>query len=335
MSTTTDNTETAARSGGHPDKRGLAEDQAARSDGAWLPEMPEDGNVAAAQGGAEESISPGPSLLRRVLPGLALAGSIGAIEFARQRFQASHMFVPDVFPNGIWDPAPYGVNATDVWFESEDGVQLHGWWIPMKRARGTVLYCHGNAGNITNRIGVYRYLHRMKLNVFAFDYRGYGRSEGVPSEKGVCADARAAWDHLSQELEESPERIVLFGHSLGGAIAIDCATKRACAGLVAQSTFTNIKEMAKVRYPGVPLHLIATNRFRSLDKVRHLEIPKLFIHGTADETIPHVIGERLFENAAEPKEWYSVPHAGHNDVYRFGGFRYLWRVSRFMKACLK
>jgi hypothetical protein len=104
---------------------------------------------------------------------------------------------------------------------------------------------------------------------------------------------------------------------------------------VAQSTFTNLREMARARFPGMPLHLVASNRYRSLDKVKRLSIPKLFIHGTSDETVPYTLGQRLYEHAAEPKEWYSVPHAGHNDVYRFGGFRYLWRISRFAKSCLQ
>ena len=187
-------------------------------------------------------------MIRKVLPGLALAGGLGALEMARQRFQQSQTFLPDRYPNGIWDPSPYGVEVEDEWFESEDGTRLHGWWMPYKRARGTVIYCHGNSGNITNRIGVFRYLRRLKLNVFAFDYRGYGRSDGKPSEAGVFADARAAYGHITGAKNEDPRRILLFGHSLGGAIAIDCATHCEVAGLVAQSTFTSLKDMARVRF---------------------------------------------------------------------------------------
>lgn len=286
-------------------------------------------------GQPEERSSKAGRALKATIPTLLLAGGIGALDYLRQRFQHSQTFLPERYPNGIWEPRGFGIPAEDVWFRASDGTRLHGWWIPLRRARGTALYCHGNAGNITNRIGVYRFLKRARLNVFAFDYRGYGRSEGRPTESGLFIDARAAHDHLTREIGESPERIVLFGHSLGGAVAIDCACNRPVAGLVAQSTFTDLREMARARFPRLPLHVITRNQFRSLAKVRDLRMPKLFIHGTADETIPISLGEKLFEQAAEPKEWYVVPHAGHNDVYRFGGIRYLWRLVRFCKASLR
>lgn len=277
----------------------------------------------------------GGQLLRASLPPLAVAGGLGALGLLRSRFQHGQTFLPERYPNGIWQPQNYGVEVEDVWFHSKDGTLLHGWWMPVRRARGTVLYCHGNAGNITNRIGVYRYLRRLKVNVFAIDYRGFGRSEGRPSEKGVFSDTRAAFDWLCEECGESPERIVLFGHSLGGAIAIDCATHRPAAGLVVQSSFTDLREMARARFPRVPLHWVARNQFRSLAKVPDLSLPKLFIHGTSDETVPFQLGERLFEHAGGPKDWYPVRNAGHNDVYRFGGFRYLWKLAAFTRRSLR
>ena len=271
------------------------------------------------------------SVARATVPALLFAGTAG---FLRNRFQHSQMFLPEKYPTGIWEPQTYGVPAEDVWFKSKDGVNLHGWWIPFKRARGTVLYCHGNAGNITNRIGVYRFLRRLRLNVLTFDYRGYGRSEGRPSEQGLFVDAQAAHDYLTEVVGESSDRILVFGHSLGGAVAVDLATHRSAAGLVVQSSFTDLREMAKVRFPSVPMHLIARNHFRSLNKVPEIEIPKLFIHGTEDETVPFAVGESLYEAACEPKDWYPIPYAGHNDVYRFGGVRYLWRLARFSRHCL-
>ncbi len=285
---------------------------------------------------AAQAAAPAPARRRPswLLPGLLVAGGIGAIEVARRRFQHSQLYLPERYPDGIWDPRPYGVVADDVWFDSADGTRLHGWWLPTRRARGTVLYCHGNSGNITSRIGVFRYLRQLKVNVFAFDYRGYGRSAGVPSEQGLFADARAAWDQLVREVGEAPQRIVLFGHSLGGAVAIDLATRREPAALVVQSSFTSLKEIARERFPSVPLHLVASRQYRSIDKVARVLLPKLFIHGASDETIPFTLGRRLFEHAAEPKEWYPVAHAGHSDVYRYGGFRYLWKVSRFLKRAL-
>jgi fermentation-respiration switch protein FrsA (DUF1100 family) len=270
---------------------------------------------------------------RLALPSAAMAaGGVGAV--LRNRFQHARLFAPVRYPDGIWHPQVYGLPAEDRWFETEDGVELHAWWIPHEKPRGAVLYCHGNNGNITHRIGALLELRRMKMSVFAFDYRGYGRSAGQPSEAGLFADVRAAWAHLTGSLGVPPDRVLLFGHSLGGAVAIDAAQHREVAGLVVQSSFTHVRDMTRVLFPRTPLHLVARNQFRSIDKVPALEMPKLFIHGSDDPTVPHGLGLRLFEAAAAPKEWYSIPRAGHNDVHRQGGFRYFWRLQRFTKRCL-
>jgi hypothetical protein len=268
------------------------------------------------------------------LPSLLVAGGIGALDLLRGRMQHAQTFLPERYPNGTWQPEVYGVVVEDCWFSSADGTLLHGWWIAARRARGTVLYCHGNAGNITSRLNILQQLRKLRLNVFAFDYRGYGRSAGRPSEAGVLADARAAHDYLVGERGQAPEQIVLVGHSLGGAIAIDTALHRPVAGLIAQSTFTSVKEMARLRFPGLPLHWVTRSRLGSLDKVSRLDLPKLFVHGTQDETIPLALGRRLFEAAAAPKEWFEVSRAGHNDVYRHGGWRYLRRIHTFARSCL-
>jgi fermentation-respiration switch protein FrsA (DUF1100 family) len=272
--------------------------------------------------------------LRMALPALIAAAGLGAVELARRRFQHSQVFVPDRFPNGIWDPSGFGLAAEDVWFSSEDGTELHGWWMPHPRAAGALLYCHGNSGSLAHRVGYFLQLRRLKVHVFAFDYRGYGRSEGQPSEQGIYRDARSAYRHLTGPLGQDSERIILFGHSLGGAVAIETAQHCDIAGLVVQSSFTSIRDMAKEMRPGLPLHLITRNQFRSIEKVPRLSMPKLFIHGSADGTVPHHMGEELFTAAAEPKEWHTVPRAGHNDLFRRGGVRYLRRLVRFRKRVL-
>jgi fermentation-respiration switch protein FrsA (DUF1100 family) len=274
-------------------------------------------------------------LLGRIaLPSIALVAGGGLSAYARNRFQTSHLFAPDRYPLGFWNPEAHGLPAEDDWFESEDGAKLHGWWIPHPAAWGTILYCHGNNGNITNRIEALSNLRRLGVNLFAFDYRGYGRSEGEPTEAGLYRDVRAAFDHLLAARGESPKSILLFGHSLGGAVAIDAAVNRPAAGLVVQSSFTQVRDMARTIYPGVPLHLIARNQFRSIEKVRLLAMPKLFIHGTADATVPIDHGRRLFAAASEPKEWYEVPRAGHSELHRHGGLRYYGRLQRFGRLCL-
>ncbi len=279
--------------------------------------------------------SKGRKLLGMTLPTLAVAGGVGALGYLRNRFQRQRLFLPDRYPNGVWDPAPFGLEVEDRWFFAADGAELHGWWIPRPRARGTVLYCHGSTGSIAHQVGVLAAFRRLRVNLFAFDYRGYGRSSGEPSEAGLYLDARAAWDHLVDSLGCRPEEIVLFGHSLGGAVAIDCALDRPAAGLVVESSFTQVRDMARASYPNLPLHLVARNQFRSIDKVGRLRLPKLFIHGELDGRVPVEQGRRLFAAAAPPKALLLVPGAGHNDVHRHGGLRYLRRISRFRSQCLR
>lgn len=275
-------------------------------------------------------------VMRYALSSLAVAGGVGLLELARQRFQHGHMFAPTQYPVGVWDPELHGLPVTDVHFSGEDGTELHGWWMPHPEAVMTVVYCHGNSGNIAERVDVFRQLLRLKVNIFAFDYRGYGRSKGVPSEPGVFSDVRAALDHVVGQLGVPWHRLVLFGHSLGGAIAVDGATHRPdIAGLVVQSSLTQALDMARHFYPDLPVHWISRNAFRSISKVPLLTMPKLFIHGREDLTIPFVQGERLFEAAAEPKEWLPIARAGHNDVHLWGGLRYFSRLTRFRRQARK
>lgn len=269
---------------------------------------------------------------------IALVGSlggIGALGYIRGRYQHSTTYLPDRLPTGVAEVLDHDLEIEDVWFESTGGLKLHGWWMSQRDAAATILYCHGSSGSIAHRVDVFQGLLRLGVNVLAFDYRGYGKSEGVPGEKGLYDDVRAAYDHLVGPLDQSPARLVLFGHSLGGAVAIDAALDRSAAGLVVEGSFTDIKEMARERYPQIPLHWVARNGFRSVEKVARLELPKLFIHGTADTTVPLEIGRRLYQAAAEPKELYLVPDAGHNDIHVHGGEEYLRRIERFLRLCLR
>lgn len=279
--------------------------------------------------------SKGRKWLDVVAPTLLFGGGLGVLGFLRSHFQYSKMFLPDRFPNGIWTPQSFGLPARDVWFRSADGEELHAWWIPYASPRGTILFLHGNTGSIANRIGILRVLRRLRVNLMAPDYRGYGRSSGKPSEKGLYLDARAAFDHLTQVIGESQSRVILFGHSLGGAVAIDCALDRQPAGFVVQSSFTHVRDAARALFPTLPLHLVATRQFASIDKVPGIRLPKLFIHGTEDETVPLELGQRLFAAAAEPKELYLVQRAGHNDIHLHGGLKYLRRLARFRDRCLE
>lgn len=270
-------------------------------------------------------------LYRLVWPSLAIAGGLGIFELLRNRLQQSQVFrrgreQPSPFP-GFWRPLP----LEDVFFPSQ-GVLLHGWWLRRERPRATIVYCHGRSGTIEHRKTFFRHLFRLGFNVFAFDYRGYGRSGGQPSERGLFADARAALDTVTTQLEVDPSGLVLFGHSLGGAVAIDAALDRPVAGLVVESSFTNLRDAAR-QLSRLPLHLLTRNAFHNIEKVPRLQMPKLFIHGTADTTIPFVLGERLFQAAAEPKQWYAVPNADHEDLHRHDRRRYFRTLAEFSARC--
>ncbi|MEM8960707.1 MAG: alpha/beta hydrolase [Acidobacteriota bacterium] len=272
-------------------------------------------------------------LRRLTLPSLALAGGLAAFEIARNVVQRTHLFVPSRYPTGEWDPSLHGLAFEDVYLEGLDGVTLHGWYFPRPEARGVMLYCHGNAGSIADRLGVFRALGQLGLDIFAFDYRGYGRSTGSPTEKGLYSDAETAATYLLETRGIASRSLVILGHSLGGAVAIETARRCPAAALVVESSFTDVRDMARYvsqhAYAGLPMHLIARNQFRSIAKVGELALPKLFIHGTADETVPYELGERLYAAAAEPKSWLSVPDALHNDLHEVGGERYFGTLAAF------
>ncbi len=266
------------------------------------------------------------------VPSAVAVGGVGALHALRSLAHKKLIFRPEKYPAGLWNPEEVGIHVRDIWFRSDDGVDLHGWWIPHRRPIATVLFCHGNSGNIAQQLSALRYFKRLRVNVFVFDYRGYGRSSGVPSEQGLYLDVRAAYRELVEGLNQEPQEIVLFGHSLGGAIAIDAALDCPVAAMVIQSTFTDLPDAVKSSFAGMPFHYAARKQFCSVEKIGRLEIPKLFIHGDSDDVLPLAYSERLFESAQQPKKLLVVPNAGHNEIHRFGGLRYLWTISRFIRA---
>lgn len=273
-------------------------------------------------------------ILQMGLPVLAAFGTVGALGYARGRLQRGQVFAPGQFPSEDWQPDTEGLAVEDCWFSSARGLELHGWWRPHPESELCVLYCHGNSGSLAERVRVLRHLADLACNVFAFDYRGYGKSAGRPSEPGLFEDVRAAFRYLVEERGIESSKIVLFGHSLGGAVAIDGALDLPVAGLVVESSFTDIRSMARVRFPQVPAHWLARNEFRSLSKVTGLRLPKLFIHGTRDKTVPFSMGRELFEAAPEPKEFFAIDRGGHSDLYLRGGETYRQTLTRFMTGCI-
>lgn len=249
-------------------------------------------------------------------------------------FEKQIVFFPSRYPEGYWEPRALGLPVEDIFLTSGD-LQLHGWYVPHPRAAGQILMCHGNAGNVTDRLELLQMLHaHVPANVFIFDYRGFGRSNGSPSENGVYEDAVAAFDWLKNADPELP--IIVHGHSLGSAVAIDLATKRkAVAGLILESPFTNAKDMARRMFGGLPMHWFASMRWASDEKIATLHLPKLFLHGGKDLTIPLRLGEKLYQSAASPKEFVTIPNGDHNNLYLADSGTYFGSINRFMETCVE
>ena len=245
------------------------------------------------------------------------------------------IFHPSRYPDGFWNPASQGVLAQDIYFTTEDGIKLHGWFIPAENAVATLLWFHGNAGNISHRLDNIQRLARLNLNVFIFDYRGYGRSEGVPSEAGIYKDSQAAYDAVLRLDGVSVDTLFLFGRSLGGICAVQTAMNWPAKGLLLESVFTNSSDMARKIFPLIPLGWAMKSKLDAVSKVPHLRLPKLFLHGTDDEIVPYDMGRKLFDAAAEPKTFYSIAGAGHNDTYVLGGDEYFNALNQFITETLK
>jgi fermentation-respiration switch protein FrsA (DUF1100 family) len=235
------------------------------------------------------------------------------------------IYYPD--PNWILTPRRLGLEAEEVHLRPGPEVQLHAWFFPLPNPLATLLFCHGNAGNVSHRLENVYYLLQTGFQVLLFDYRGYGHSSGQPSEEGLYRDAVAAWTHLVERPDTASAPRIIFGRSLGGAVAIELATRVQAGGLIVESTFTSIRTLARLvlslPMPELPI------KYDSLSKIGRLRMPLLAIHGVRDELIPYADGQDLFEAAPEPKAWYSIPGAGHNDTYLTGGDAYFQRLADF------
>ncbi|HEX9652278.1 MAG TPA: alpha/beta hydrolase [bacterium] len=244
------------------------------------------------------------------------------------------IFFPSKFPQGYWHPEAFGLDVRDCYFAAADGVQLHGWFLKNENAVATLLWCTGNAGNVSDRLDNLSQLSNLPLNVFIFGYRGYGRSDGSPDENGVYLDALGAYDYLLGLPQVRRERIIIFGRSLGGAVAVDLASKRPAAGLILESTFTSARDMAKSTFGVIPLQFIIKTKFDSVRKIKQINIPLLMIHGDVDRTVPLKLGRELFLAANEPKEFYEIAGADHNDTYIVGGTTYFRKLLHFVNQVI-
>ena len=230
-------------------------------------------------------------------------------------------------------PAVIGMDYEELTLKTTDGEQLHAWFIPHPQARATLLFAHGNAGNISHRLDSIQVFHDLGLNVLIFDYRGYGRSTGKPGENGTYRDADAAWAYLTETRGIDSGRIILFGRSLGAAVIADLATRAEPAGVILESAFLSVPDMAATIYPWLPVRWLASYRYDNGDKVTRITQPLLIIHSRGDEIIPFEQGEQLFRRASEPKQFLEL-RGRHNDGFFVSRDEYLVAMAAFLESAL-
>lgn len=255
------------------------------------------------------------------------------MEAARRAFRISKVFCPTHEPlRGSWRPEDHGLDperSQEVWIETDDGASLFGWYVRAKNPLASVVYCHGNTGNLTDSAFVMPHLVNAGLNVLLFDYRGFGRSDGFPTLRGVIADALAA-ARFHETIRPRNIPSVLFGYSLGGAIAAQVVHRHHFDGLILQSTFTSLRDVARVEFPGLPLHLLSGRVLDTRRAITDVRIPMLLIHGTDDPTCPLWMGKAIFEQCGSSMKHMHVVNGGlHKDLWLRTPDDLEWAINRF------
>ncbi|MDD5299724.1 MAG: alpha/beta hydrolase [Gallionella sp.] len=245
-----------------------------------------------------------------------LAAAYGGLALLLFIFQSRLVFYPEIGREVSATPGQIGLPYEDLQLKTSDGISLHGWYIPAAQPRGTVLFLHGNAGNISHRLDSLRMFHRLGYSTLIFDYRGYGNSGGTPSEQGTYRDAEAAWRYLTEQLHIPSCRIVLFGESLGGTVAAWLAGRQKPAALVIASGFTSVPDLGQQLYPYLPVRWLARIRYDTRAYLRSVAAPVLVAHSPQDDIIPFEHGRALFAAANPPKQFLELA-GGHNDGFIF------------------
>ena len=235
------------------------------------------------------------------------------------------------FPFGDLQQTPVnlGYKYEDVYLKTGDDLQLHGWYIPHKNSKKTVLFFHGNAGNISHRLDSIKIFHELGLNVFIIDYRGYGKSEGKPSEQGLYSDAQAAWQYLIEKKQLDKNNIILFGRSIGGTVATNLAARVQPAGLIVESTFSSARDMANKLLPVISYVLYLRYRFNSVEQIKQVTSPVLVMHSPDDEIIPFKLGEKVYQAANEPKSFFKM-RGDHNAGFILSQPEYQQALRQFL-----
>ena len=249
--------------------------------------------------------------------------------------QSSLLYYPDMPGRNLaTSPENIGLTYQNIELITEDNIKLHGWFIPNDKTNETVLFFHGNAGNISHRLESIEIFHRLGLNVFIIDYRGYGQSEGKTTEKGTYRDAEAAWNYLNKTRGISSQHIIIFGRSLGASIATWLANKHTPAGLIIESGFTSVASMGQRLYPFLPIRWLTHFRYDTRQYVKNVSCPVMIAHSSDDEIIPYAEGLEIFQTAPEPKIFLDM-RGGHNDGFIVSGSDYIDGLRSFINQAIK
>lgn len=263
---------------------------------------------------------------------LTIVCLIAFLLLALKYFERRQIFYPTRIVG--MTPESMGLDFDDVYFKTDDGLSLNGWFVKADTNKGVVLFCHGNAGNISHRLESIFLFREMGFDVFIFDYRGYGRSRGWTTEKGVYADALAAYNYVVGIRGGRTDRVVIFGRSLGGNVAIDLATKVKAACLISESAFSSIEDMARAIYGVRPPKWMLSNHFDARSKISKVKMPKLIIHSRDDELVPYEQGRQIFNSAPEPKDFFELT-GSHNEYYLGTRSDYAKKMRSFIEGCFE
>ncbi len=262
---------------------------------------------------------------------ISLLGAYVALGLVLFLFQSRLVYFPEKVMVGT--PHDVQLNYEAIYFKTRDGVELFGWYVPAPNSKGTILFCHGNAGNISHRLEYLQIFHRMGLSTFLYDYRGFGLSSGTPSEEGTTLDSEAALDFVMSRKGVPSERIVLYGESLGGAVAARLAVQQRPGALILASTFTSLPDLGAELYPLFPVRLLSRFRYDTLEYLRRVESPTLLIHSPDDEIVPFRHGRELYNAVSASRELLSIK-GDHNSGFIISGDVYAQGIQRFLSRHL-
>jgi uncharacterized protein len=271
----------------------------------------------------------------RMLFSLTIMAAIayGALALVIFIAQPGLIYYPETGRHIIAAPDYVGLAYEPIEISTADGETLHGWFVPAPAAKGTMLFFHGNAGNISHRMEYLLMFHRLGYNTFIFDYRGYGQSSGSPSESGTYLDAQSAWRYLTEAKGIPPARIVLFGESLGGAVAAWLAMNEKPGALVLASVFTSVPDMAAKIYPFLPVRLLSRFDYNTIEYLQFVTCPVFVAHSPQDDIVPFAHGRALYQAAPEPKQFLEL-QGGHNSGFIFMQEDWMKALGKFIDTSL-